>query len=338
MKVALFISNGVDKVAGLEKHFIELANGICDKVDLTIIAHHSYHKYMNDKIKCIDPKISSSRYNLFSYIKLYKILKENNFDVVHSQANKATYFMAKLKPFFKNTKFVATLHNKKKKIEYFNEVDHVIGVSNFVCEQIKNNKTTIYNGLDIEKIQNSKPVDLKNTFHINNNYPTLLSIGRLVKAKGFSYLIEAVKDLNVNILIVGDGPLKDELKEKIEKFNLQDRVMLAGFRDDVFSLIKSSDGVVISSLNEGFSYVFAEALILEKPLISTDVADIKLFIPHQFCSNIADINQLKSNIENFIQNQNMDFSNYYQKAKDEFDINKMFTNTINIYKELYEKN
>ncbi len=338
IKVCLFIANPLDKMGGLEKHYIELANHLCKYINITALAHYSYHKYLSKNINCIDPQLSNSRYNPFNYIKLYYIFKKNNFPIIHSQANKATYITSKLKKFFPKNKFIATIHNRKKRIDYFNKMDYVIGVSNFVTNQIKNtNKITIYNGIDTEKINHAKKIDLYKEFDIKNNYPILTGVGRFVKAKGFSNLILSIKDLNVNLLLVGDGPLKEELYKMVKQYKIKDKVFLTGYRDDALNIIKSSKAVIISSYNEGFSYVFAESLMLETPLISTNVADIKKFIPPNMICETNNTKDLKKTIQKFLEEPNQNLNKYYNLAKNKFSINTMTLETLKLYKRILDE-
>lgn len=331
LHVCIFISNPMSKLAGLEKHFIDLANGLSRLVRVTALADKTYHPLLNTDIHVIDPKISSSRYNPLNHYKLYRILKNSTFTTVHSQANKATYFMSKIKRFFPKIKFIATLHNRKNSISFFDEMDHVIGVSDFVTKQVANTqKTTIYNGLDKNTIDQASKINLQKEFNITNSFPIATSVGRLVEAKGFSTLIDAIKPLDINLIIVGDGALLESLKEQVKKNLLQDRVFFAGFREDALTIIKSSDLVVIASKNEGFSYVFAEALMLKRPLISTDVADIKRFIPASMLCKTDDCKELREVIEKFLYN-NADMDKYYADAIEIFDIETMIDKTLNLY-------
>lgn len=339
MKVCLIIAGKLEKLAGLEKHFIELVNGLSESIDVTVISHDTYSiHFLNKSINFIPLDLSKSRYNIFTYIKLYKLFKSNNFDIIHSQANKATFFASNLKSLFKNTKFIATIHNKKNKVSYFNNMDLVIGVSDFVSSQIKAETKTIYNGIKVEDFINSKEIDLKKELNIKNNFPIVTSIGRLVKAKGFDILIESIVNFNANLLIIGSGPLEGELIKLINKNNLQDRVYILGFRDDVANIIKSSQCIVISSLNEGFSYVFAETLCSEIPLLSTDVADIKKFIPTDFLIKEKNKDSINYSISYFFENkEKLSFESYYTLAKKKFSIKNMIDETKNEYTKIIRK-
>jgi glycosyltransferase involved in cell wall biosynthesis len=336
MSICIIIAGKFEKLAGLEKHFIELVKGLCNKVNISVIAHSSYSSQFKDsKVNFTALNLNTSRHNFLVYYKLYKLLKSRNFDIVHTQANKATFIISKIKRFLPKTKFVATLHNKKKKINYFNKMDLTIGVSDFVCNQLKSNTKTIYNGIDVEKFIYSDSFDLRENIGIKNNYPTLLSIGRLVSAKGFDLLIKAVKDLDVNIVILGDGKEQNNLDDLININNLTQKVFIIGFKDNVNEYIKSSDGVIISSRNEGFSYVFAETLCSRKTLISTNVADIKNFIPSELLIKSLDTDDIKNTIKYFLANRSkLNLNKYYDIAIKKLSVKNMIEETYQEYKKI----
>lgn len=101
----------------------------------------------------------------------------------------------------------------------------------------------------------------------------LIAIGRLVKRKGFDYLIKSVINIeNTLLYIVGDGPEKETLQEIIKKNKLQNRVFLLGSvsEKDKWQQLLSSDIYVLSSLHEGFGIVLQEAMYAGLPIISTD--------------------------------------------------------------------
>ncbi len=336
MKVCLIVGGALSRLGGLEKHFIELAKGLMEYCEVSVIAHGEYRKYFQDTdIEFIELNLDTSRFNIFLYLKLFGILKKNKFDVVHAQANKAAYIVSKLKKYLPNTRFVATIHNKKKNINYFNTMDLVIGVSNAVLEKIKTRKKVIYNGLDIQKIDSTKIYDLRKAFDVDNTLPIAISVGRLVEAKGFDLLIEALQDININLLIVGDGKEQDNLEVMIKKYGKEKNIQVLGFRDDALEIIRSADFVIIPSRREGFSYVFAETLCLKKPLLSTDVADVKFFIPAELVIKIPDVDLIREKITFYLQNKDkIDFSKYYNEARENFSMKNMILKTYQTYEEI----
>jgi len=134
--------------------------------------------------------------------------------------------------------------------------------------------TVIHNGIDFsQKKADSKP-DLMNA-HEKDKPFTIGTVGSLIPQKGHRYLIEAIEVVqpeipNLSVLIVGDGPLKDDLINETEKRCLQDAIKFLGWRNDVPELLRGLDLWVMPSLHEGFSIALLEAMAAKRPIIATD--------------------------------------------------------------------
>ncbi len=97
----------------------------------------------------------------------------------------------------------------------------------------------------------------------------ILSVGRLVPWKGFNTLIEIMKDTpNVELEIIGDGPLKEQLELQATSYKLQANVKLLGklAHDEVVQKMYSSDLFVLNSAYEGLSHVILEAMAVGLPV------------------------------------------------------------------------
>ena len=105
----------------------------------------------------------------------------------------------------------------------------------------------------------------------------ILSIGRLVPYKGFPYLIEAMSLLpdDYQLVIGGNGPLKESLQTLIQEKGLQERVTLAGFipDEDLADWFGACDCFVLSSIlkTEAFGIVQIEAMSCGKPVVATQI-------------------------------------------------------------------
>ena len=100
----------------------------------------------------------------------------------------------------------------------------------------------------------------------------LIFVGRLESNKGINLFIEAVKQLNVKALIVGDGPLKGSIKLKIEKWKL--KIDVYGWAKDskeIAELLNKSKVLVMPSYNEGGPRVVVEAMACGVPVLATPV-------------------------------------------------------------------
>lgn len=102
----------------------------------------------------------------------------------------------------------------------------------------------------------------------------LLNVGRLIPEKDQINLIRALKivqnKIKIDLIILGQGPLEEKLREEVKKLGLEDYVHLKGFVGNPYPYYKMADIFVLSSITEGFGNVIVEALAIRTPVISTD--------------------------------------------------------------------
>lgn len=111
------------------------------------------------------------------------------------------------------------------------------------------------------------------------------AVGRLSEEKGFHLLIEAVsrllkKGFDVELWIAGEGDQQDRLERLIDEQNQRDRIKLLGFQSDTISLFHAMDLFVLSSIREGLPNVVLEAMALDVPVVSTNVAGVPAVLTH----------------------------------------------------------
>lgn len=120
------------------------------------------------------------------------------------------------------------------------------------------------NAVDVTRfdIAESKE-ELRRSFGIlDDDQSVLLHIGRLSPQKNQFFLIEIMEQLRQNncvLLIAGEGPLKNEFLNKVEKANLSDKIRYIGLRKDVPQLLKMADVMLLPSIYEGLPVVAIEA-------------------------------------------------------------------------------
>lgn len=135
----------------------------------------------------------------------------------------------------------------------------------------------IPHGIDIELVNKliKKRVSNKEKEIFLNRYLKIVSIGRLSAQKDFFTLFKAFsllikKKLNVVLVVIGDGELKNELIKTAENLNIKEKVYFLGWKQNIFPYLKSSDIFVFSSFFEGFGMVILEAMASQVPVIATD--------------------------------------------------------------------
>ena len=105
--------------------------------------------------------------------------------------------------------------------------------------------------------------------------PTVINVGRLVPAKGLDTLLRAharVRNdgIDHHLLVVGEGPLREELARLADALGVGSSVFLPGFTPNPYSLMRAADVFALSSRFEGLPVVLLEALGLGVPIVATD--------------------------------------------------------------------
>jgi len=145
----------------------------------------------------------------------------------------------------------------------------------------------VYNGIDLEHF----PIPFLPTAR---SQPLIVSVGRLVTFKGFEQLIDVCAELSRRGLdficeIIGDGPLRENLQEKIDRLSLSSRVTLLGSlsQGEVFERLQASDIFTLPSITDRqgasdvFPTVIMEAMSAARPIVSTRLAGIPELVVHE---------------------------------------------------------
>jgi len=101
----------------------------------------------------------------------------------------------------------------------------------------------------------------------------ILNVGRLVADKGHEYLIRAFAELNLDgwrMAIIGDGPLRDELKHLAVQLGIAEKVVFPGVVKDIASYLRKASIFVLPSIREGFPNALAEAMVAGVACVSFD--------------------------------------------------------------------
>jgi len=112
------------------------------------------------------------------------------------------------------------------------------------------------------------------------------TVGRLVPVKNFGLFLRAARQvidsgIEAKFVLIGDGPLREELQEMTNNLGLTHHVVFAGFRENVFKVLSMLDVFVLCSNSETFPLALIEAMALKKPVISTNVGGVSEIIDHK---------------------------------------------------------
>ena len=233
-----------------------------------------------------------------SMILLYRTLREEKPEVFHAHMRwqSACASGILIAAFSRIPAIVATLHlyvdvqlglpDRIKSMLIHACVDRFITVSGWVSEKIC--ETVGARKRKISIVQNGIPVDLfccrpdpilLEKFAGSSGQPIILTVARLVKQKGISYLLKAANLVPEAIfLLVGDGPDRSILEAQAEALGLKERVRFLGHREDIPELLSICDLFVLPSLFEGLPLSILEAMAAGKPVVASAIGGVKEII------------------------------------------------------------
>jgi len=236
---------------------------------------------------------------LVSRLKLLKIIREKNIDIIHANT-RVTQVLSFLIQRAQGKPYVSTCHGFFKK-RLFRKIfpcwgDKVIAISASVKEHlmqdfgVKEDKIrVIHNGIDIKKFQipNSKSkIEIKKKLGLSDG-PVIGIVARLSEEKGHSYLIQAMPEVitkipRAQLLIVGEGRRKAELLNLVRTIGLEKNVFFLPPVMDTQEVLSSLDLFVLPSLKEGLGLAAMEAMVSGLGVIGSDVGGIKSLIQDNY--------------------------------------------------------
>jgi len=136
----------------------------------------------------------------------------------------------------------------------------------------------IYNGVETPNV-NVESSSVRRDLGIALDAPVIGVVANLRPMKGYDTFLKAARMIldeveNARFLIVGGGPLEDELKALAFKLGIWPQTIFTGFRDDVPNLLATMDVFVLPSLWEGVPMALLEAMAMAKPVVATEVGGI----------------------------------------------------------------
>ena len=308
MKV-LFIQK-MAGISGSEKYYLSLLpllkqNGI--EAHFLVVQHpenvsknETFIKFLeNDGIKV---HVIESRFPISLGIiwKIFKLTQHEAFDIVQTNLIHADVWGACVKKFFiPNLKLISVKHGYDEKYQqqygfdpkylkkdmfsiltkwssvYMDKVVSIsYGLQNLLVKSglVSFEKTMVIPyGFDFDDI-----VEQAKSGELRYGDPQIIIAGRLVPVKQHHLVLEIMPMLiekfsNMQLVIVGAGPIEDELKEVSRNLGIENHVRWEGFRSNMHDYIRDSDLMVLPSSAEGFGLVVLEAWQHEKPVIAFDV-------------------------------------------------------------------
>ena len=288
-------------IGGTEKVMVNIANFLCRNncvVTFVMVGSNIFLK------KELFPEVSVIAFNKqhipSSFLDLVKYIRTNKIDCFISNIWPLTIFtiLAGLfsKGFWRKVLLIEHCHLGRQFSSYsyifklFQKISifflyrfsvKVIAVSHGVKEDLCVNKGVSENKITV--IHNPVDIAFSNLDYEQNiirewksfSGAKFISVGTLNAQKNYTYLLDALlvlksKGFEFKHLILGEGPTRKDLTNKIERLGLEENVYLAGSVDQPINLIKEADTFILSSKFEGFGLVIVEALAAGTTIVSTD--------------------------------------------------------------------
>ena len=267
------------------------------KVQIDFICDEDSTRIPYDEIKKLGGRVFlvPKYQNLPKYLKaLEKLFKENQYRIVHSNINTLSVF-----PLYAAKKAgvpirISHSHSTSNPKEWKrNLIKNILrpfskryATDYFACSELAGrylfgNKAfdqgkvkIIHNAIDIEKFKFDEVArkKLRKGFGIKDSTIVIGHVGRFVQQKNHTFLVDVFneyykKNPDSKLLLVGSGPLEDEIKKKVERLGLKDSVLFLGQRDDINKLYSVMDVFCLPSLYEGLPVVGVESQAAGLPII-----------------------------------------------------------------------
>lgn len=331
MKKILFASYSLD-FGGIETALITLLKNISNDYEITLVLEKKegmFLKEVPENVKIIEYKASQNKVALIrklsNFIKqqIFKLKYRNKFDFSASYATYSypcsfvTRSASKNSCLWVHNDFMNFYNENEQEYKNFfeklkvKEYRKIVFVSNhdkevFVEQFPEFDKKCIYcnNLIDYNKILSKANEEIKDFG--KEDCITFINLGRHnEKQKKLSRIIDASRMLkkegyNFRVIFVGDGQDSKEYKKQAEGIA---NIQFLGAKNNPYPYLKNSDCLIMSSNFEGYPVVFIESLILNKPIITTDVSDSKKDIQGKYGIVVEkSVDGVYSGMKEFIEN------------------------------------
>lgn len=324
---------------GLERAVVDLALQQCEKGhEVTVLAAPVVLERVDASIRRVALPFDQSRRSPRLLWSLWRELHRARPEIIHAHANKAAACLNVLRPFTPRVPTVATVQNTKRSVRMFRPYDAVIVVSRRAGNQL--------GAIPYQVIWNAIPrpegtAELLGSRSelpfLGEGRPVVCAVGRLVEAKAFDVLLQALMEVDLCCWIVGNGELESKLKQQAEALGVADRIWFAGFRQDAEALMELADFMVLSSRREGFPFVFVEMLHRRKVVVGTRVAGVEDVLEPPYLVDVENPQALAEALRWTAANlpqARADFEQYWDLAAEKLDLKKTAIEIEGVYRRL----
>ena len=323
MRICHFLSS--DTYAGIEQYVDEISQEQSHNHQVIIITNRSILKKFNNKVSKIGFS-SLGRSSPIGLLRLFFLIKEISPDIIHTHAAKPTFMINKIKKLF-NAKHVATIHGAKKNLDEFDKADFITVGNATYLDKLKSKNKLVISNWALDPIR----------YDSGSRKEYFLAIGRLVKEKGFDILINAWKDIDEKLIILGSGRLKKNLLKQIKDTSQESKIFIeeSVSKNDIDEFYSRAKMLIISSRREGGPRVALEALLRGIKVISTKVGHMPDILDEKYLCNPDSLDSLRNLLKDSINEiSTIDQSPAFEKVRTDFTFSKANNSLLSIYTNL----
>ena len=242
--------------------------------------------------------LGKTKFDPSTFITLLKIIKEEKIDILHLHQYGSSNF-GRLAGFVAGVPVIIHSHDTDPNYPFYQRIadlilahftDKVIAVSESAKEStikkrsIREDKVVVmHNAIPLEEFHELTPDQKekeRRSLGINPDYKIIGTVTRLRWEKGNKYFLEAASEVlklfpKTVFLIVGDGPLREELQNLSKKLNIEENVIFYGFSRNTQRFYSIFDIKVMASVTEASPFTLLEAMAMRKAIVATEVGGLK---------------------------------------------------------------
>lgn len=351
-------------MGGMETHLQALCENLQPEVNVEVIVANQHRQSIEDRVHGIKVTRAGSLFNISSAPicpQMLGAIRRSQADIVHLHLPNPMAVLALLAS-GRRGKVIATYHSDvvRQKIKgrlfepmlrrALDRCDAIIVTSpNYletspILPSYREKCHVIPLGIDYAQYQNYDELAVARLRRLYGPR-IVLSVGRLVYYKGFEYLIRAVKNTDGHLLIVGEGPLREELEQLARDCGVAERVTILGHLPDgeLLQHYHAASVFALASIarSEAFGLVQLEAMACGKPVINTQ---LKSGVPYVSLNSVTGLTALPADVHtlsvalNRLLNQPELRAQYGAAARErvrtEFTLEVMTRRTIQLYNQV----
>jgi glycosyltransferase involved in cell wall biosynthesis len=319
-------------------------------------------KWARDKGLTVYEVLERGKFDFDNLLQINRLIRDHRVDIYHARDYKTCFFGLLLWLINPKMKLVFTAHGwiidntKQKLYTWLNlfslkRYHRIIAVSKatkqiMVDRGVDETKIDIvYNAIDVDQWCTEKVLStFRSELRLADKSKLVGVVGRLSSEKGVDTTLEVARRVissrpDTYFVLVGDGPVRSEIENKIRDLGLASNVFLAGFRKDALNVYAALDLFLSTSLTEGTPNTVLEAMAMEVPIVHTAVGGVPEIIEDGvdgILCRVGDVQGITQAVLSVLDDENKAFrlrERGRQSACSKFSL----TTRMQIIESLYEK-